>query len=105
MGQRNKANEPTIKLQYRKHDTEKQTKLIQTFNDTINTTQKRTTTQNIDDKQIWTDGSGTSGKATKNTKAGWGFYTSTNKTHYGQVITAQSSPLYLGAKVGSNNTG
>ena len=57
---------------------------------------------------VYTDGSGSSGKCSRHTAAGWGFCYLDNDTWkeaYGPVITTPDSPQYRGAQVGSNNTG
>ena len=58
--------------------------------------------------QFFTDGSGSSGKCTSRTKAGWGWTTKIGdnwKDAYGPVITDPDHNAYRGAGVGSNNTG
>ena len=55
-----------------------------------------------------TDGSGTAGRCTMKTPAGWGFcYVLEGVWHdaYGPVPTDPTHPLFAGAQVGSNNTG
>ena len=57
---------------------------------------------------IYTDGSGTGGRCTKHTPAGWGWcYKEAYqwKEAYGPVTTGTSRITYRGATVGSNNTG
>ena len=57
--------------------------------------------------QVYTDGSGSRGQATSATPAGWGVIMQQGHSHiegYGRVNTDYSSPFYLGATVGSNNT-
>ena len=57
---------------------------------------------------VYTDGSGTAGKCSKSTPAGWGYVVlqEGDPIHeaYGPVITDDTSPFYCGASVGSNNT-
>ena len=59
--------------------------------------------------RFYTDGSGSSGRATRSTVAGWGYvgyYLDTPIVKaYGPVNVDQLSPFHLGANVGSNNTG
>ena len=57
--------------------------------------------------QVYTDGSGSRGQATSATPAGWGVFMQQGHSYiegYGRVNTDYSSPFYLGATVGSNNT-
>lgn len=61
---------------------------------------------------VGTDGSGSSGKATPHTRAGWGFVISHDRIGehifskgWGGVVTDHRQAQYLGARVGSNNTG
>ena len=58
---------------------------------------------------VYTDGSGSAGKCSATTPAGWGFAVveADEEIHSasGPVQTNSSSPLSLGATVGSNNTG
>ena len=58
--------------------------------------------------KVYTDGSGSRGKATKHTKAGWG-WCSRQQDHWitacGPVVTSTANSGYVGATVGSNNTG
>ena len=57
--------------------------------------------------QVYTDGSGSRGQATSVTAAGWGVFMQQGHSYiegYGRVNTDYSSPFYLGATVGSNNT-
>ena len=58
---------------------------------------------------IYTDGSGSSGRCSATTPAGWGYVVLEDgeSIHeaYGPVQTDSQSPLFLGATVGSNNTG
>ena len=56
---------------------------------------------------VYTDGSGSSGRCSATTPAGWGYVVitpQTQQTAYGPVQTEATSPMYLGATVGSNNT-
>ena len=56
----------------------------------------------------YADGSGTAGRCTTKTPAGWGFhYVFEGVWHdaYGPVPTDPTHPLFAGAQVGSNNTG
>ena len=57
---------------------------------------------------VYTDGSGTAGKCSKSTPAGWGYVVLQERDPiheaYGPVITDDTSPFYCGASVGSNNT-
>ena len=58
--------------------------------------------------KVYTDGSGSRGKATKHTKAGWGWCSQQNHlwiTACGPVVTSSANSGYVGASVGSNNTG
>ena len=59
--------------------------------------------------QVYTDGSGSRGKCTASTPAGWGFVRITegevSRTARGPVTTDHTAAHYLGATVGSNNTG
>ena len=59
--------------------------------------------------QVYTDGSGSRGKCTASTPAGWGFVRITegevSHTARGPVTTDHTAAHYLGATVGSNNTG
>ena len=59
--------------------------------------------------QVYTDGSGSRGKCTSSTPAGWGFVRVTEgevaHTARGPVTTDHTAAHYLGATVGSNNTG
>ena len=60
------------------------------------------------DIAVYTDGSGTAGKCSRHTPAGWGFcYEKDGEWHdaSGPVTTTPDSPQYWGAQVGSNNTG
>ena len=56
---------------------------------------------------IYTDGSGTSGKCTTTTPAGWGWTSTSNFIDYqdsfGPVVVDPQLPGYLGAGAGSNN--
>ena len=57
---------------------------------------------------VYTDGSGSKGRATTSTPAGWGVYIQQGHSEivgHGKVNTDYSSPYFLGAQVGSNNTG
>ena len=58
---------------------------------------------------FYTDGSGSSGRATKSSLAGWGFVgyfrNSVIVEASGPVNVDEQSPFFLGAGVGSNNTG
>ena len=57
---------------------------------------------------IFTDGSGSRGRCTRSTPAGWGWcYEVEGKwtEAFGPVITDSDHPAYRGAQVGSNNTG
>ena len=58
---------------------------------------------------VYTDGSGTHGKCSARTPAGWGWTLTADHHHFtdsaGPVITDPANPGYLGAQVGSNNTG
>ena len=57
---------------------------------------------------VYTDGSGTGGRCTQHTPAGWGWcYKEGNqwKEAYGPVTTGTSHITYRGATVGSNNAG
>ena len=58
---------------------------------------------------FYTDGSGSSGRATRSSLAGWGFvgyYSNAILVEsYGPVNVDEQSPFYLGAGVASNNTG
>ena len=57
---------------------------------------------------IYTDGSGSKGKATRSTKAGWGWCSLSGEEWIqasGPVVTDQKALHYHGATVGSNNTG
>ena len=57
---------------------------------------------------VYTDGSGTAGKCSKTTPAGWGFVILQDRDPqheaYGPVITDNTSPFHCGATVGTNNT-
>ena len=59
--------------------------------------------------EIWTDGSGSRGKCSASTPAGWGYVVVEEgeaiSQASGPVTTSTSSQFYLGATVGSNNTG
>ena len=58
--------------------------------------------------KVYTDGSGSRGRAATNAPAGWGVYIQQGHseiTGSGRVNTDYSSPYYLGAQVGSNSTG
>ena len=59
--------------------------------------------------KFYTDGSGSSGRATRSTLAGWGYVgyylDAPIVKAYGPVNVDQLSPFHLGANVGSNNTG
>ena len=59
--------------------------------------------------EVYTDGSGSRGRCTSATPAGWGVYIEDDdewETQFsGPVITDEYSAYYLGATVGSNNTG
>ena len=58
--------------------------------------------------KYFTDGSGSRGKCTKHTLAGWGWCHSKEGLWVeasGPVITDHNAPDYMGAEVGSNNTG
>ena len=57
---------------------------------------------------FYTDGSGTRGKCTANTPAGWGWCLKEGSTWHdahGPVITQSDHTAFRGAQVGSNNTG
>ena len=57
---------------------------------------------------FYTDGSGTGGRCTKTTPAGWGWCTKQHGewiTARGRVETDHTARFYYGAQVGSNNTG
>ena len=57
---------------------------------------------------IFTDGSGTRGKCSKTTPAGWGWCFQRDDQWieaFGPVVTDPNHLLYRGAQVGSNNTG
>ena len=57
---------------------------------------------------IFTDGSGTGGRCTAKSPAGWGFCYHTGEDWHdasGPVVTSSDHPCYVGAEVGSNNTG
>ena len=57
---------------------------------------------------IFTDGSGSRGRCTKSTPAGWGWcYEMEGEwtEAFGPVVTESDHPAYRGAQVGSNNTG
>ena len=57
---------------------------------------------------VYTDGSGTRGKCSRHTPAGWGFCYQQEEhwvEAYGPVVTDPDHLLYRGAQVGSNNTG
>ena len=57
---------------------------------------------------VYTDGSGSKGCASTSTPAGWGVYIKQGHSEiegYGRVNTDYSSPYFLDARVGSNNTG
>ena len=57
---------------------------------------------------VYTDGSGSSGRCSKRTPAGWGFCYQDHNAWVdcmGPVITDEYHPDYRGAQVGSNNTG
>ena len=57
---------------------------------------------------VYTDGSGTGGRCTKHTPAGWGWCYKEGcqwKKAYGPVTADTSRITYRGATVGSNNTG
>ena len=57
---------------------------------------------------VYTDGSGSKGRATTSTPAGWGLFIQQGHSEIvgqGRVNTDYSSPYFLGAQVGSNNTG
>ena len=78
------------------------------------TTEPLTTTQfQVEDRAdkkglFYTDGSGSSGRCTSNTRAGWGWTLHQNDSWhdaYGPVITDPDHNAYRGASVGSNNTG
>ena len=57
---------------------------------------------------VYTDGSGSKGRATAHTRAGWG-WTARQREGWldacGPVITSRDHNAYIGASVGSNNTG
>ena len=58
--------------------------------------------------KVYTDGSGSRGKATKHTRAGWGWCSQQHQqwiTACGPVVTSPANSGYVGASVGSNNTG
>ena len=58
--------------------------------------------------KYYTDGSGSRGRCTKHTLAGWGWCYASDGCWMeasGPVITDHTEPDYLGAEVGSNNTG
>ena len=59
--------------------------------------------------EIWTDGSGSRGRCTSQTPAGWGYVVAEQDEIImeasGPVVTSSTSQFYLGASVGSNNTG
>ena len=59
--------------------------------------------------EIWTDGSGSRGRYTSQTPAGWGYVVAEQDEIImeasGPVVTSSTSQFYLGASVGSNNTG
>ena len=59
--------------------------------------------------EIYTDGSGSKGRATRATPAGWGFVVTVRDVDivhsYGPVNVDETSPFYLGAAVSSNNSG
>ena len=61
------------------------------------------------DIQVYTDGSGSAGRCTSSTPAGWGFVVveDDSPVHQarGPVTTDPRCLYYLGATVGSNNTG
>ena len=58
--------------------------------------------------RVYTDGSGSKGRASAASPAGWGFvvFDDSARAHKacGPVLTTDTSPYYLGASVGSNNT-
>ena len=57
---------------------------------------------------VHTDGSGSKGRATTSTPAGWGVYIQQGHPEivgYGRVNTDYSSPYFWGAQVGSNSAG
>ena len=57
---------------------------------------------------FYTDGSGTRGKCSAHTPAGWGWCAKQGEDWlkaYGPVITSPANSGYIGAAVGSNNTG
>ena len=59
-------------------------------------------------KHFYTDGSGSRGRCTATTPAGWGFCLRLHDSWedvYGPVPTDPNHPRYCGAAVGSNNTG
>ena len=59
--------------------------------------------------EVYTDGSGTKGKCSAQTPAGWGYTVLADNEEieysYGPVIVDPLSPYHFGAEVGSNNTG
>ena len=59
--------------------------------------------------EVYTDGSGSRGKCSSDTPAGWGFVATCDEEAVhearGPVQTDSRSAFYLGAQVGSNNTG
>ncbi len=83
---------------------------LEMFNSALHkalTTYTQTHNTKLDtDKHIhcYTDGSGPTSGVTKHSLAGWGFHIVDGPTHSGRVTTNTTSPLYLGASVGSNNT-
>ena len=109
LGSKPQKAPPSIKYDY-SSDPQKLDRFNKTFRAHY-ASQSRTSKQTTPPQHIsfYTDGSGSSGRATRSSLAGWGFvgYYSNAITveSYGPVNVDEQSPFYLGALVASNNTG
>ena len=117
LAQRSKPSHPRVRYDFKQTTIDHQHSFNNTFRaaldagpaDTSQTTPQPRDPELRPHLRIYTDGSGTRGKATANTAAGWGWTYQDLDGEWvsasGPVITTRDHTSYLGAGVGSNNTG
>ena len=117
LAQRSKPSHPRVRYDFKQTTIDHQHSFNNTFRAALgagpaDTSQNTPQTRDPELRphlRIYTDGSGTRGKATANTAAGWGWTYQDLDGEWvsasGPVITTRDHTSYLGAGVGSNNTG
>ena len=117
LAQRMQPSHPRLRFDFRRTTIDQRSSFNQAFREAMKVDNTGAATQCVDEVpttprphlRMFTDGSGSKGKATASTAAGWGWtfqaadqsWTSAS----GPVITSRDHTAFLGASVGSNNTG